>query len=209
MSHKHEEDHSCAICDAMAAGKTHEEVIADILAGMVSTIAEKGVVVHAIDGQGEGPSFAYTTGLTEMGLPEVFMIGLPVQHAANGVYSYFQQIKDGSLDPELRTIESLFNLPLAKVDVSRVDAIKGLSDLCGFTTGYYAPKGVEVKWQQLVMCDPEGFMPWEPGFNHDLMDDSQPLFGVPAEIEEFIDLMNEQQEQDKDYAETVISPTIH
>ena len=41
------------------------------------------------------------------------------------------------------------------------------------------------------------------------MDDSQPLFGVPAEIEEFIDLMNEQQEQDKDYAETVISPTIH
>lgn len=204
MSHDHDKEHHCAICDGIAEGKTREEVFAKILADMTQQIADKGVVVHAIDGMGDQPSFAYTTGLTEMGLPEVFMIGLPVQYAANGVGGYYHQIKDGTLKSEVTTIESLFNLPIEKVDVVANDAYAGLSDLCKFTTDYYQQRGITVKWQQLVMCDPAGLMPWDMGFDHDLMDNSQPIFGVPESIREIFGEL-----ADPDHTETATTRTLH
>ena len=182
MNHKHD-GKSCVICDGVATGKTRDEVVAEILGGMEAKITEHGVMVHAIDGQGTAPSFAYTTGMTEMGLPEVFMIGLPAQHAANGVYGYFHQIKAGALLPDTRTVTTLFNLPVEVVDVTGAEQFAALADLCSFTTDYYESKGKSVQWQQIVMSDREGLFPWEEGFDTDLMEHAQPLFGVPAAVE--------------------------
>ncbi|UKL15029.1 hypothetical protein hairong_125 [Pseudomonas phage hairong] len=217
MSHEHDKDHSCAICDAMASGKSRDEVVADILAGMTVQIAEKGFVVHGIDGTGHGPSFAYTTGLTEMGMPEIFIIGLSVENAANGVAAYVHMIKDGVIDRDLTTITQLFNLPVEKCNVTLPEAQEALSNLCGFTRDYYEPKGLEVKWAQLVMCDDQGLFPWDHGFNHDMMDDAQPLFAVPPEVAEHLDKLREEDGEleqiaiDEGFgaAHQIVPPTIH
>lgn len=213
MTDKHEHgEHGCAICDALAEGKTREQVMAEILVSSKQMIAKEGVAVHAVDGQGEAPSFAFTVGMTEMGLPEVFLIGLDPQLAGNAVYTYFRQIKDGTLTADVRTIDTLFNMPVEKCDVVKPEGVEALNDMGHMAVTYYEQEGKTVKWQQLVLCDAAGLFPWEVGFDHERMSHCQPLFAVPESMREMLDLMNEEddeQQQAKDFAETVIPPTIH
>lgn len=210
--HKHDGEHSCTICDGLAAGKTPDQIKAEMLASMKDMIANEGVAIHVVDGGNEVSSFAFTVGMTELNLPEILLIGLSPQNAANGVYDYYKQIKDGSLSPDVRTIETLFNMPVEKCDVVDVDGIAAVNDLCHFANSYYEQEGKAVKWQQLVLPDANGLFPWHMAFDHERMDHCQPIFGLPESVRDMISLMHDDdddEQQAKDFAETVISPTLH
>ena len=125
-------------------------------------IDSHGVNIMAIGGTNTTPSFVYTTGLTDIGFPELIVFSLP-PHAAHGImYAIIEQVKaskEGVLE-DGDIFNDVANLP---VHIKAISA--GAASHYAFQTlFYYKGQPVQPTFMQVVLCDPEGSMPWEDGY---------------------------------------------
>ena len=134
------------------------------------TIREHGWLVQAVGGSRSRAPFAYTVGLTEAGLPELLVTGLPALRSAEllnaAAFHYLHA------DPVPRHGEHLCwrGLPCTElVDVPHPEAHV-----------YVAMNlfGDDVRAQQLVWLDDRGCWPWERG--HRASRGGQPVLGPRA-----------------------------
>lgn len=149
-------------------GKTTDDFLAEVV---VPQIECHGWFVQAVQGGKRAAPFAYTVGLTELGLPELVVTGLPHYRAGpliNGMAAHWAHA-DGA--PAHGThVDSRSGGCLEVVDLPHPDAHL-------FTaTSLYGRDGVTA--QQLVWADARGRWPWERG--HRAGRGGQPVLGPRA-----------------------------
>lgn len=118
-------------------------------------VADQGWLVQGVDASGSYPPWAYTIGLSECGLPELVVTGLPVLVAANLLNDLASHsLHDSPPTPgeriPLRGGRLIEAVPLAEPSVHLV-----------FAVALYGP---EIRALQLVHADSQGSFPWSPSY---------------------------------------------
>lgn len=148
----------------------------DLLRSFKNVIAMHGIAVVAIPGSQEGPPFAYTIGFTDIGLPEVFVMGLPASSVAGPFNEYYADIKSGKVIPGAGQTPDYYNMPLAIIDADSEKLVGKFTCQCEF---YYEGSGKTPKYVQWVVCDKAGLLPWQKGFDEEYMGKRQVVMGAP------------------------------
>ncbi|WIY06037.1 DUF4262 domain-containing protein [Amycolatopsis mongoliensis] len=130
-------------------------------------VAGRGWLVQGVEGSGSYPPWAYTVGLSEYGLPELVVTGLPVPDAAGllndlAAHSLHESPPSSGERVPLRGGSLIEVVRLAEPSVHLV-----------FAVALYGP---EIRALQLVHADSQGRFPWSP----DCRDGrgGQPVLGV-------------------------------
>lgn len=132
----------------------HEQIAGDIAKSGFSTV----MVPHP-----EG-SFAYTVGFTELGHPEIFVSGLgPVAHQL--FWDMFRAVKEGKRYDAGEINTDLASLPTAFRTLRPEAAV----EFCCQALYFYEDSGKHPTFLQLVMPDKEGLLPWQAGYDSELM----------------------------------------
>lgn len=129
-------------------------------------IADHGWAVQYVEDRSR--PFAYTVGLTDRGLPELLITGMPAQKSARMLNSIAHQIVDDGmrLRPAVH-IDYQGELLLEVVEVEHPDVhLKFAVRLCQNTIRAY----------QLVWTDDRRRWPWDRGWGHGRR--RQPVLGV-------------------------------
>ena len=141
----------------------------DLIGDALAQIADGRWAVTGVLGDAAHPPIAYTSGLTDLGRPELVMTGLPprlggllLDHAAQSVVGDPAFGAGSSVPARLRR-------PVALRAIDVIDA--GSMRL---TRILY---GLRFEAVQLVWPDDEGRYPWQPGYA--IPTQVQPLLGVP------------------------------
>lgn len=110
-------------------------------------------------------TFAYTVGLTELGHPEIFVNGLsgPVCHTL--FWDIFREIKKGKRYEAGMIDTDLANLPTAFRTLRPEAAV----EFCCQALYFYEDTGKHPTFLQLVMPDADGRLPWQDGYDAELM----------------------------------------
>jgi len=112
--------------------------------------------------ESEGPSFAYTIGLADQGLPELIVFALPqeIAHiAVSALIAKLREVKDGGT-PVLGKTDIDFNFP---VYVREVTA----QDVADYAVQALHRSDGQAKFLQVCITDRHGLFAWEPGFRGD------------------------------------------
>jgi Domain of unknown function (DUF4262) len=96
-------------------------------------------------------------GLHEIGMPELLVIGLPMDYAHEILMNAFAQMKSVGTVPE----DGDFLTGVANFDPVFKDVAPG-NQMTNLARGYY---GEDVPVMQLVFPDSEGRYQWQPGFD--------------------------------------------
>jgi hypothetical protein len=118
--------------------------------------------------EGEERPFSYTIGLTDLGLPELLITGLPAQTSARLLNSMAHDtVADGTaLRPAMHIdYQSEFLLEVVEVEHPDVHLV--------FAVGLFGPK---VRALQLVWTDDFRHWPWDRGWAHGRR--RQPVLGI-------------------------------
>lgn len=110
-------------------------------------------------------TFHYTAGLTQKGLPELIVYGVPAEHGADLLNSLASRLLDGEVIADGTRIDDLVEGPFTpqlRTAVRRRDPL-------GVAEEQY---GDQVVVRQLVLPDRENRMPWEARFDYSA---SQPV----------------------------------
>jgi hypothetical protein len=131
-------------------------------------IAQQGWAVITIQADVNAPAHSYTIGLTDKGLPEVIIFGLPAEDATSLLGNIAHQLVDGLSYSE--------NTPLTKVFAGANAYLKPVAGPAArenlrLASEFY-PEGIA--GLQLVWPDETGLFPWQEGFN-ELLRAAQPL----------------------------------
>lgn len=111
-----------------------------------------------------GPPYCYTVGLTECGLPELCMTGLPPEVARVILNTAASQARDsGEPFYHGQRLSHLGSLLKNNVTLAVVEGLPSEEGVWpGMAYRFYDP--FEVRLQQLVWPDDEGRFPWDEGF---------------------------------------------
>ena len=125
-------------------------------------VAEVGWSVQTVFGDPETgtPALAYTIGLSGKGLPDVLVLGLPVQHAAvilDGVAA--QLVADASKASHGTLIHKVANLPLKVVAADQLHAQR----FAKISQAFAVAQGEDATFIQIQVPDIKGIFPGEPG----------------------------------------------
>jgi hypothetical protein len=123
-------------------------------------IEAEGYTIMAIFGSGNQPPFAYTVGLTDMGLPEQIVCNLSQDTAYVILTRLVNHLKENGPQPDGTVVEGIGNLPLALRD-----AVPGKAEGLAVQCVAWYPKGTPLKFQQLVLPDIKGRFPWHTLYN--------------------------------------------
>jgi hypothetical protein len=139
-----------------------EDRIRQMFAKIDADIEHIGFSMIGVGGSPTNPSFVYTIGLTQQGMPEIIMIGLPYQYAGQAFNDYYDSVRKG--EPEKSgVVEELFNLPVYIGEIENLDLLDGY---CGITKRWCESKGLTPRFTQWVWTDKAGKFPWDPAFDH-------------------------------------------
>lgn len=128
------------------------------------SIAKQGFATIAVGDDPDG-WFAYTVGLTEFGHPEIFISGLKGEYAHIVFINAYRAIKDGKSFKAGQEDDTLGSMTCAFKTLSQAAAEK----FCCQALFYYEDKAQTPTFLQLVMPDKAGHLPWQPGYDADLM----------------------------------------
>lgn len=126
---------------------------------IATSLARSGFATVAVADEA-GP-WAYTTGFTDIGHPEILICGLRPELAHQFFWDLYREIKagkrydTGEVNTELATLPTMFR-------TLRDDAAQ---ELCCQALFWYEDKGIKPTFLQLVMPDPAGKFPWEAGYD--------------------------------------------
>lgn len=138
----------------------------------ITDLTEQGRwAVIGVSSTDSEPSFSYTVGLHYKELPELIMIGLPVQSATYILNNCAgKMINQSNKYPHGQSIKELANMPLAIIDVfedkKQEYAIQAWNHFHHW----------DFSMQQLVMPDAACKFPWGEGFDQH-MNQIQPILG--------------------------------
>lgn len=152
--------------DSRAAAK------AMAIADMRDKVAKHGWgVVGVFPTPGDpGPGFAYTVGLSEKGLPELVMYGLPTEVAHDIVNMVAKSMVDKESAPPVgEPIYGVASAPLMPI------GLKDATDLSMVCSLY----GSVASAIQLVWPDKAGAWPWDEHYS--ISADKQPILGYPPQ----------------------------
>lgn len=150
----------CWTCDH--PGATYQ----DHLDHMRGLMVRHGWAVQGVEGDRIHPPYAYTLGLTECGLPELVVTGMPLPRAAALLNSVAQHVVHAE-PPAVGERIPLIGGPLVEiVELPHPDA--HLNTAVALFAG-------ELRALQLVWADDRGHWPWERGFRG--MRGGQPVLG--------------------------------
>lgn len=127
-------------------------------------IAKQGFATIAVGGDPEG-AFAYTVGLTEFGHPEIFISGLRGDYCHMVFCNAYKAIQKGHRYKAEQEDNTLGAMTCAFKTLSQAAA----EEFCCQALFYYEDKPLTPTFLQLVMPDKEGHLPWQPGYNAELM----------------------------------------
>ena len=138
----------------------------DYLGNLRAIITRRGWAVQAIGRDRLYPPWAYTTGLTLRGLPELVVTGMPGARAASLLNEIAAHaLHAGMPEPGIRV--ELVGGPLiefVRVDLPAVHLVMAVE--------LYGPR---VRALQVVHADDRGHWPWEPGYRG--VQGGQPILG--------------------------------
>ncbi|MGB3709637.1 DUF4262 domain-containing protein [Gordonia sp. (in: high G+C Gram-positive bacteria)] len=142
----------------------------DLVGGALALIAQGRWAVTGVFGSVGHPPLAYTTGLTELGLPELAITGLPPDLACVLLNHAAQASVDGTVVAPGSRVHAGMRKPVwfEAIDVIDLEPLR-LSRLVfgqGFST------------VQLVWPDHADRYPWQVGYS--IPSNVQPLMGVPT-----------------------------
>jgi hypothetical protein len=130
-----------------------------------SHIAQHGVAIQGVfDNDGKAPTFAYTIGNYQKGMPELFMAGLSAESLQVILNEATNLMQDGSMRVADRETTSAlaqgYETTFRLVDLSLVE-----SEL-NILARYCERKGIDLPpVYQLVWPDPGHLFPWDQGFD--------------------------------------------
>jgi hypothetical protein len=145
----------------------------DYIAKLDAIIARNG---YAVQGVMANPPLSYTVGLTDFGLPELVMIGVPIQAMQAIINDAVARMQSNGAFMAGQLQSELANFPL------RIDAVH-FSQILGrlyMLLGYEKRQGrnpKDLKVLQLVWPSQRGFYPDEAGY--DMAPEGQPLLSLP------------------------------
>lgn len=157
----------CWQCDNPS--KTTDDFLSEVV---IPVIARNGWAVQAVQGGARSAPFAYTIGLTELGLPELVVTGLAAYRSApvlNGMAAHWSHADAVPVHGE--HIDTTYDTCLEVVDLPNPDA-----HLFAATALYGR---AAVRAQQLVWADGRGRWPWDKA--HRAGRGGQPVLGPRAE----------------------------
>jgi len=153
----------CWLCDH--PGSTP----ADYLDHVRELIARHGWAVQGVQRDRAHPPWAYTTGLTELGTPELVLTGLPLSRAASLLNDAAGHLSHGAPPvPGERIL--LPGGPLTEI----VEVAEPAAHL-ETAVGLYGP---QIRALQIVHADRRGHWPWEAGYRG--VRGGQPVLGIRA-----------------------------
>jgi hypothetical protein len=116
---------------------------------------------------GDDPAgwFAYTVGLTELGHPEILISGLRGDYCHGVFWNAYNAIKKGHSFKAGQEDDTLGHLTCAFKTLSPEAAEK----FCRQALYFYEDKPKTPTFVQLVMPDKAGRLPWQPGYDAQLM----------------------------------------
>lgn len=123
--------------------------------------------------EGQGPRFAYTIGMTDIGHPELLVIGLPDELAGLVFNQVHDELRTGQRSGTELVIEKILSVPL---QVHATDPGKS-STYTIQGDEYYRIRGLKPVYSQLIWPDPAGVYPHQDGFDED-MRQIQPYLGI-------------------------------
>lgn len=132
-------------------------------------VAEHGWMVMSVGASGTAPEFTFTCGLTEVGLPEVVVYGLPGDTAGTLLNDVAQRLLDGERFTDGEPVARV----LRGYDLQLWDTT-WLQDPLGAAFRLYGEDRVRVR--QLVWPDADGRWPWDPACT---VLDAQPVLFTP------------------------------
>ncbi|MGO3325391.1 DUF4262 domain-containing protein [Gordonia sp. (in: high G+C Gram-positive bacteria)] len=141
----------------------------DLIGQALALIARGSWAVTGVYGDEASAPVAYTSGLTELGRPELVIAGVDPEHAGPVLNEAAARVV---LTPEFGSGSVISNLrstngyPLTAIDVIDASSMRVTSLLFGQS----------FQAVQLVWPDRDGRLPWDRGYV--LAPDEQPLYGV-------------------------------
>lgn len=169
-----ENDCGCWSCKAKAEGKSEAEIEQIGKEMLKAMIEQMGIAIIGMPGGDHGPSITYTVGMTEIGFPEVIIMGLPVEMAQKFTNIYHAQLLAGEKTPGELLITDYFNCPVQVINADE-EAGEYFADKAA---EYYEGSEHKPKYVQWVLSDRMGKFEWEKGYDKDNMPDI-PLLGPP------------------------------
>jgi len=139
-----------------------EQGLRQVMARHVASVAEVGWSVQAVFGDPESgtPALAYTIGLSGKGLPDVLVLGLPVQHASEILDGVARQlVADASKASHGTLIHEVANLPLKVVAADQLHA----QHFAKISQDFAEAQGGDATLVQILIPDINGIFPGEPG----------------------------------------------
>ncbi|WP_132991658.1 DUF4262 domain-containing protein [Gordonia zhaorongruii] len=141
----------------------------DLIGNALSLIARGSWAVTGVYGDEAEPPIAYTSGLTELGRPELVITGIEPEYAGPLLNEAAARIvaAPGLRPPTtLSDLQSARGFDFAMIDVIDASQLKVTAMLFGQS----------FQAAQLVWTDSNGRLPWDRGYS--LAPDEQPLLGV-------------------------------
>lgn len=125
-------------------------------------VAHHGWAVLSIHADVDTPPYSYTVGLTEKGLPEIILFGVPPDAAQPVLEILAKELVDGKSYGE--------NTPLTRVFAGVNAYLKPVPEIAArekmWLASEFYPK--RMAGLQLVWPDEAGVFPWQDGFNENL-----------------------------------------
>lgn len=135
----------------------------ELKAHIARDIAKFGFTTLAAD-EPEG-WVAHTVGLTELGHPEIFISGLHGEYCHGVFWNACYAIRTGRSFKAGQEDNTLGQMTCAFKTLSPAAA----EEFCWQAQEFYAGTGKTPTFVQLVMPDKQGHLPWQPGYNAELM----------------------------------------
>lgn len=136
-------------------------------------IRRYGWEITYIYADSEGPAYAYTSGLTGFGHPELIVTGVGRETARFLLNTLGERVRMGQ---HLRAGELLdFDSWVHQVQLIEVDPFASEEYLLTANYLYRSPDGPPLPALQAVYDDHEGWLPWERGYH--LSPEAQPVLG--------------------------------
>lgn len=140
---------------------------------IVQKLIEKNVKEHGLAIQfifptkeQPGPKFAYTVGMTDIGQPELVVIGLPESLAGMVFNRVFEELRAGTRTGQETSIEKVLSVPLLMHTADESLAYP-YTVQC---QRYYQERGIKPAFKQLIWPDTAGVYPHEQGFDEEMVD---------------------------------------
>ena len=142
---------------------------------VLQDVAEQGVHIVHMPGEGDGPAFSFTVGLYyQFQQPEVIAFGLPEEVAEQLLNALTDEADDGKRFLHGETHDGLLvGYPVRFVDVPE-DRVRDYCD-----TAHWAYGGEHFRCVQLVWPDKEKRWPWQDGVREGFRN-TQPVLGTPG-----------------------------